>query len=911
MGQLRPGGRGLSDTPEIAEPRLREPAPKRRRRLTVVWLVPVAAILAAIWFLWQDRQDRGSLIQIAFEEAEGVTAGETELRYRDVAVGRVEEVGFTADLSQVLVTARVTEPIAPYIDNDARFWVVAPEVSARGISGLDTVLSGVYVAGSWDLEPEGLIVDHVGEAGQPIGQEEQGGLRFTLFSSDRLPASNAPILYRGVEVGEVGPPRLDVSGGTAIAEAVVYPPYDQLVTQRTRFWDTSGFDFTIGPSGAALEFDSVSALISGAVTFDTLVSGGAPAESGTAFRLFDGEDAARRSIFQGDEPGLGLRLTSIFEGEVSGLEVGAPVELGGFPIGEVTQVLGLVDRERFGDDRVRLQTVLELRPSLLSLNAGDGDPLEFLATRVEDGLRARLASASLLTGGLKVVLEEVEGAAPAALDREGLPFPALPAVPAENENVGASAASLFNRISDLPFEQILAGAAATIDGAARVTNDPALQDLPEEVLGLFEDLRAVTGSDPVQALPGRIDRLSQDATLAVGDVRGLLAAVREGDGLGRALAAVDAVAAAAGSADTAVEDIPALVDQLVLAAESLNALPIPQIGENVRLASEGIAGIATDERLAAAPEALTGTLEEAAAILAEARAINLMTEIAEAAQAAEEASDAAEETADEVTEALAGVPALIDELTLFSQDLRALPLDEALVRAESLLGSIDAVVDQQAVRDLPVTLEGALDDLRAVTAELRAAGAVERLSEVLDAAASAAASVEEAAAGTPELIENLRQLSEEARDLPLEALTTRVTSLVETAEGVLQAPGVENIPENLNGALAQLNLALAELREGGTVENVNALLASGRRAADGVAQATDQLPALLTRITGLLTRAQGTLDTASATLGAYGSTSDANRELLQALRDVQDAADALASLARAIERRPNSLLLGR
>ncbi|MGR3542037.1 MAG: MlaD family protein [Hasllibacter sp.] len=911
MGQLRPGGRGLTDAPEIAEPRLREPAPRRRNRLTIVWLVPVAAILAALWFLYQDRQDQGSLVRIAFEDASGVTAGETELRYRDVAVGRVEEVGFTSDLAQVLVTARVNETIAPYIDDDARFWVVSPEISAQGISGLDTVLSGVYVAGSWDLQPEGLVIDHVGETGQPIGQEEQGGLRFVLFSSERLPASNAPILYRGVEVGEVGPPRLDVSGGTAIAEAVIYPPYDQLVTARTRFWDTSGFDFTIGPAGAALEFDSVSALISGAVTFDTLVSGGAPAASGTSFRLFENEDAARRSIFQGEEPGLGLRLSAVFEGDVSGLEVGAPVELGGFPIGEVTQVTGLVDRERFGDERIRLQTVLELRPSLISLNEGDEDPLEFLAGRVEDGLRARLSSASLLTGGLKVVLEEVEGAEAAALDLEGQPFPSIPAVTAESDNVGASAATLFNRISELPFEQIISGAAATLNGAAQVTNDPALQDLPEEVLGLLTDLRQVTGSDPVQALPGRIDRLSQDATLAVGDVRGLLAAVREGDGLGRALAAVDAVADAAQSADTATQDIPALVDELVLAAEGLNALPIPEIGENVRLASEGIAAIAADERLAAAPAALTGTLEEARGFLAEARSARIIEEIAEAAQAAEEAAASAEETADDVSEALLQVPTLIDELTLFTGELRELPLQTALSQAETLLGSIDAVVDQQAVRDLPVTLEGALDDLRAVTAELRAAGAVQRLGEVLDAAASAAASVEEAAAGTPELIENLRALSEEAAELPLEELTTRVTALVETAEGVLQAPGVEEIPENLNGALSQLNLALGELREGGTVENVNALLASGRRAADGVAQAADQLPPLLTRITGVLTRAQSTLDTASATLGNYGGGSDTERELLQALRDVQGAADALASLARAIERRPNSLLLGR
>lgn len=872
--------------------------------------MPVVAVAAALWFLWQDRQDRGAVIQIAFDDASGVTAGETELRYRDVAVGRVEEVGFTPDLAQVLVTARIVESVAPYVDDDARFWIVSPEISTQGISGLDTVLSGVYVAAGWDLDPEGLVFDHTGEVGQPLGEGAASGLRFTLFSSDRLPAANGPILYRGVEVGAVGAPRLDVSGGTAIAEAVIFAPYDQLVTERTRFWDVSGFDFSIGTSGAALEFDSISSLVSGGVTFDTLVSGGAPAADGTSFRLFGSAAEARRAVFSGEEPGQGLRLSAVFEGEVSGLEVGAPVELGGLPIGEVTQVTGLVDPERFGDDRVRLRTVLEIRPSLLSLPEGE-DPLEFLAERVDGGLRGRLESASLFLGGLKVVLEDVPDAEPAVLDPTGLPFPTVPTVVSDAEGMGDSAASLFNRIGELPFEAILDRGLAVIDGAARVTNDPALQDTPEAVLGLVNDLRAVTASDEVQALPGRIGRLSQDATLAVGDVRGLLAAVREGDGLGRALAAVDAVAAAADSADTAVEDVPALVAELVAASEALNALPIPEIGENVRAASAEVAALAADERLAAAPDALTGALEEASAILADARAIGLITEIAEAAQAAEEASDAAEETADEVSEALIGVPVLIEELTLFSQELRELPIDTALMQAETLLASVDAVVDQQAVRDLPVTLEGALDDLRAVTAELRAAGAVQRLSEVLDAAASAAASVEEAAQGAPEVVENLRLLSEEAAELPLEELITRTSALIATAEGVLQAPGVEDIPANLNEALTQVNLALEALREGGTVENVNALLASGRQAADGIATAADELPEVLTRVSALLTRADAVLSTAGTTIDAYGAEGQANRELLQALRDVQDAADALASLARAIERRPNSLLLGR
>lgn len=119
---------------------------------------------------WKNYADRGELIYIAFENASGVVANETTLRYRDVVIGRVEEVGFSEGLSKVSVAVRVDKDIAPFLDEDATFWVVRPEVSSRGISGLSTVLSGVYIEGAWD---------------------QQAGVAQTVFAGrDRPPSSN-------------------------------------------------------------------------------------------------------------------------------------------------------------------------------------------------------------------------------------------------------------------------------------------------------------------------------------------------------------------------------------------------------------------------------------------------------------------------------------------------------------------------------------------------------------------------------------------------------------------------------------------------------------------------------------------------------------------------------------------------
>jgi paraquat-inducible protein B len=112
------------------------------RRISLVWIVPVLVLIVSLGVAWQAYVDRGTVIEISFENASGITA-ETQIKYRDINVGHVEKVSFAEGLDVVIVRARVDKEIAPYLDDDAEFWVVRPDVSVRGISGLETVLSGV------------------------------------------------------------------------------------------------------------------------------------------------------------------------------------------------------------------------------------------------------------------------------------------------------------------------------------------------------------------------------------------------------------------------------------------------------------------------------------------------------------------------------------------------------------------------------------------------------------------------------------------------------------------------------------------------------------------------------------------------------------------------------------------------
>ena len=68
-------------------------------------------------------------------------------------------VRFTRDLQRVVVDIRVDKDIASFIDDDAEFWIVRPQVSAQGISRLDTVLTGAFIEGYWDDKPGAADLD--------------------------------------------------------------------------------------------------------------------------------------------------------------------------------------------------------------------------------------------------------------------------------------------------------------------------------------------------------------------------------------------------------------------------------------------------------------------------------------------------------------------------------------------------------------------------------------------------------------------------------------------------------------------------------------------------------------------------------------------------------------------------------
>ncbi|SFG52924.1 Paraquat-inducible protein B [Palleronia marisminoris] len=884
-----------------------EPAMERNRRglfsrVSVVWAVPILALLISLGVAWRSYSDRGVIIEIAFPNAAGVRADETQLRYRDVVVGIVEAVRFTDDLGEVVVEVMVDQDLAPYIDAEARFWIVRPEVSAQGVSGLDTVLSGVYIMGSWDGTAGVEEREFEGLGSAPLVTNGEPGLTFELRASDVSGlAENAPILYRGITVGRVGNLRLAEDGVSVIADAFVREPEARLINTATRFWDISGFTFNLGAQGAQLNVNSLASLVSGGVEFGTTVSGGEDLAEDPVFRLYPDQEAARSSVFDANADGEPVNFTVIFDDSVPGLEVGADVEFGGIVVGRVSGLTGVLDEETFGDRGVRLLTTIELRPGKMGLDpdATQEEVLDFMQFAVQNGLRAQLQSASLL-GGLQIALAQMDDVPDAEIDLSTEPYPQIPSIEADLTDFADTAEGVFNRVNNLPIEELLDNAILVMQSVNRVLNTEGIQETPDEVLALLGDVRAFVNSEGIQSIPGQTGETLASFNQTAAQLEDLVTRLNEA---GAVTALVDALEAAEEAADSVyetMEDGPETLEQVNAAVAELealiaevNTLPLSEVVAEVEgtlealrtfLASDATQGLTGDvSALLAEVEGLvaevrqSGLVETANQTLAtlESTVVNLEEEALPILAEARRAIASAQGSISALPTLLGNVDALVASLNDVAQDVSALDLDQTLGNVDSILTSVNALVTSDAVTDLPADVQGAVSDLRTVLTSLAGeGGTIPRVNGLIDEGTATVADVNAAVdtvvadlqpvltelqatlaaaqepieelpgvlASIDDLVVSLDAVAEDIGALPLDQAVANVNDLVVSLDTLISSEAVAALPADVQATLTDLRRVFAALTaEDGVLENANDVLVSADGAVSDIRGALEPL----------------------------------------------------------------------
>ncbi|KAA0013644.1 intermembrane transport protein PqiB [Billgrantia pellis] len=500
-----------------------------QRRLSPIWIVPIVAVLIGLWLVYDNYRSRGPLITLTMSSAEGIEAGSTLIKTRNVEVGRVERVQLSDDLSHAVITARMSPQAEPMLTEGSRFWVVKPRIGREGISGLGTVLSGAYI----QLEPGS------GEPGArefqvsdqpPVAPADAAGLRVNLVSQlGNSLRPGDPVTYQGYTVGRVEEVDFDPDSRRMNQRIFIESPYDRLVTENTRFWSASGVDLRLDADGFRVNVESIEALLGGGVTFgvpDDLPRG-RPVENDTEFSLHTDEESARQGTFD-----RYLEYVLLVEDSVRGLSRGAPVEFRGVRIGSVAAVPWRFTasqpntREGFS-----IPVLIRIEPQRLGIENEQIDLQEWderFHRLFERGLRASLKSGNLLTGAMFVDInfyrEEAEDYTAATFsDRD-----VFPTTSTGFAQIEAQVTNLLEKLNALEIEPLLAGLDRNLATSEAMLNevrelsaslqdvldDPGTRNLPSNLNDSLEALRETLeglspDSNAYRELTGAAERLER------------------------------------------------------------------------------------------------------------------------------------------------------------------------------------------------------------------------------------------------------------------------------------------------------------------------------------------------------------------------------------------------------------------
>jgi len=245
-----------------------KPKVTRGPALPLVWVVPLLALAIGSWMILREYLNHGPEITIKFASAAGVVAGKTVLEYKGVTVGEVQNVELDKDLKFVNVQVRLNKNAASLAGEGTQFWIVHPEIGLSGVSGLETLVTGAYLAIQPGLGPPASEFIGMEQAPPPLNKDLG---RAFLLQSNKLGAitTGAPVEFREMKVGEVEASQLSDDSTQVLIRIRVYTPYVDLVRTNTQFWNAGGLSLKLSLLGAKINTPSIESLFEGGVAFAT------------------------------------------------------------------------------------------------------------------------------------------------------------------------------------------------------------------------------------------------------------------------------------------------------------------------------------------------------------------------------------------------------------------------------------------------------------------------------------------------------------------------------------------------------------------------------------------------------------------------------------------------------------------
>ncbi|MFT6390232.1 MAG: paraquat-inducible protein B [Cellvibrionaceae bacterium] len=420
---------------------------------SLIWFVPFIALAIAIILAINSWQSHGPKVEIYFEKAEGIEPKRTKIRYKNVDVGTVESIKVSDSLASIIVTAELAPEFSEYLSENTKFWVVSPRISLSGISGLSTLVSGVYI----EIDPgepgdeqylfQGLDVP-------PLVRSDSKGSSYTLLTQELGSLDVAsPVYFKQIKVGEITSYRLAEDKQDIEVTLFVEAPYDELVTDHSRFWNVSGFEAGLGANGLNIELESLNALISGGVAFDSpyIDEGSSAPIPLNGFYILPN----RKAVLDGAYVTSYSFMMNFPNQSIRGLQSGSAVEYYGIKVGHVSEINFSTFDIKNGSNQASINVLIDIQPERMAQQ----QPLDrgLFETRIKsmikNGLRGQLKSGSLIIGSLYIDLVQTDNITNNELNHDGN-YTFIPTIPGAIDQAIKKLASIVDKIDQIPIVKI-------------------------------------------------------------------------------------------------------------------------------------------------------------------------------------------------------------------------------------------------------------------------------------------------------------------------------------------------------------------------------------------------------------------------------------------------------------------------
>jgi paraquat-inducible protein B len=425
------------------------------KRISKVWFIPLIAVFIGCWMLYYQWSNEGPEITISFKTAEGMEAGKTKIKSRNVDIGEVSSIRLNKSADGVIVTARMKKSAEALLVDDSIFWVVSPQISHTGVSGLSTLISGVYIEISpGESEQELLEFDALDSP--PVTPVGTPGLHITLNSNDQFAyAKGDPIIYKGLTVGQFEDIYFNFDERVVYYNVFIKAPYHQLITSNTKFWDVSGLRIDLNADGLTVNTGNLETMLTNGATFGIPegMTIGEQIGDRSYFDIYASYEAADDERYR-----QSINFVVLVSDSIRGLKVGAPVEYRGVHIGKViaTNLLANNAPEKLIRKDFKIPVLIAIQPGRVGL-PDNTTGVQLMAEQnkywIKNGMKAVLSTGNLLTGSLFIDLQHYKDQPQEEIAYFNQ-YPIIPTSSNEFAQITAKAGKFMDNLNALPLADI-------------------------------------------------------------------------------------------------------------------------------------------------------------------------------------------------------------------------------------------------------------------------------------------------------------------------------------------------------------------------------------------------------------------------------------------------------------------------